>query len=874
MSNLDKKTKEVFDDLDKNYSYDNILQMYDNYTYHIELCMIPKDKIREYEEKLANNGPFSDDLKSFLNKNKVIIADTSGCPKFNITSAKMKTYTQSGSIKTTEKSNVHINGYMVETILTVQEVYGFTFINKFDFMCAMLGYQARHQVPVFLNIWFSGYENWNDGYNISEPQSQFMKVKECIGDIQYIYRGVLTDIKTTTSTSTETIYEIKFNSDNYSTDDKFLEACFSYSKVLEIDKNTTNFLGDVANQLEHQINENFLLAQPTAVAQHIYDYKTGKETSIHKPVSFIIYDMDGTKIYDGKNSQLSNDYYAMSKNLYNKQFNEKLHSMMETATDAQKSFYDSVMKTAYNPSNMSIRSPDITTGILFKNPFVPEPKLAAQSDLIKYDVEKLQAETKKYEKKKNKVEESVKENNEKIEAFIEKNKKYSLYVYGTNSVSSINNAITKNITTNPLIEKKDEKIKISCDGQSIDNIFNNILINYIYPLTNKELSGIGACCNIIPHFLAEYEGKCYYNYDIEITIIKIPGLEKVVEKQKEYLETLNASGKQTPMDFSSMQLGFLEDIRSKNVPLKSYKYMYSGSDISVLEYNTDMSQLFYMETGTSLYKALLNNAMNINKYQSDGIVLLGSVARNEEKIYNEKPKDIIFSENIKDKIMKRTDDGHIYMEDIWNSANRLEENKSFVDEVLSKNFNNVAVATNPITDINDISDGMLTMKKIAWNNIFNVACQTANIKIVGDPFWLSPNIPLSANNKRSKDEPEFSYESQMFPTVLFSYIPFVEQQDNDTFKINDAYNYQIVYMVTEINSLFENGQFTQELVCNMPTQFLSTIPTIIQQPQEAYPFATYTDKELKERQRIYEESLEKHTQKLTGSFLNPKIKGY
>ena len=834
MSNLSPETKKIFDELIKNNAYDNILQMYDNCTYHIELCMIPKDKMQEYETELSANGPFSSGLKKLINKNKVIIADTSGCPRFNITSAKMKTYTQSGSIRTTDKSNVHINGRMVETVLTIQEVYGFTLMNKLDFMCAMLGYQSRHLTPMFLNIWFSGVENWKDGTSTTQNNGQYMKIKDCIGEVQYIYRGVLTDVKTTTSTSTETIYEAKFSSDNYSTDDKCFEACFSFSKAISVKSNTQNFLGDVAIQLEHQINENFLLSQPTAVAKHIYD------SNEHKPITFKIYDNDKKKIYDGSVSKTSIDYYDISKLKYEENYGVRIASLYQDQLDRYKSSLKDVEKLLEKHREVIYSGgiPYYTNN--YKDNEETRSLLATKKQLEE-DIERANRNRNESKSEKQSIRKSSRESSSEIQNNIDTRNAYA-EIYGVEPFStSINNAITKNIKNNPLISKDNEEIKISCDGSSLDNIFNNILISYIDTVSNKELGGIGACCNIVPHFLAEYEGKCYYNYDIEISLVKVPGLEEVVEQQKTYLEKLTGDKTENVMDFPMMQYGFLMDLKNKKIPLKSYKYMYSGSDISVLDYNTDMSQLYLMDTGVSLYKNILFNKMNKDTQVTDGISYTEKIVASEKDAHDNKPNTIKFLPEI-DKLIAERSNGHIYMEDLWNAimiepSNGKEQqtqsnNLKIAQDILSQNFNAIALGTTPITDNNDISDGVLSLKKIAWNNIFNVACQNATIKIVGDPFWIAPNIPFSYNSPKNNEQTSLdqinymTFETQTFPVLLFSYVPFVEQQPDDTFKINEAYSYQIPYMVTEVNSLFEEGQFTQELVCVLQPEFTTNTSLI------------------------------------------------
>ena len=754
----------------------------------------------------------------------------------------MKTVASTGNIKTTDKTNVSMTGRMIESTITIQEVFGFTFVNKLDLLSSMLGYYSRHLTPMFLNIWFSGYNNLHDDeLTNGKITAPYQEPEARIGNIQYIYRGVLTDVKTTTSTSTETIYEAKFNSDNYSTDDKCFDACFAASKPIEIEKNTTNILGDIALDLQKQLNESFLNQQDIVVRRHIYGY-------YEIPISFVIYNLDDKIIFDGRYSETQLLYNGAETdraymNSRDASIKEQIKNLEEQRKKAKEAMDDN--------KHLVINPGPVLQSSVGNIIYTPGYQLASeQYKVLSEQIEQLSDVQKNDTKPRKKVQNAYfKTIEEKIEE-MNKDKKNK---YGTSAVN-IDNGITENIKSNPFVWNKDRKISISCDGQTIDNIFNSILMNYIVQKQDSELNGIGACCNIVPHFLSEYNGKCYYSYIFEIRLVKVPGLDKLVKQQEKYLTNSEVK----TYDFAELQYGFLRDIEEKFGLFKTYKFMYNGTDISVLEYNTDMSQLYYMDTGSSLYKYILSNKMDMNKNESDNTFL--NVLKRKDRAFLDGYND---QKSVIDTIISVSKSKEkVYMEDIWNTLMRNPEYDNIVKQMMDENYMQVAIGTNPIVDINDESTNIFSMKKIAWNDIFNVACQTATIKIIGDPFWIAPNIPFSNYNSQLL----YTGNYQTFPVILFTYTPFIEQQDDDTFKINDDYRYKMPYLVTEVNSLFEGGQFTQELVCIMPQVFMQNT-SLNELNKKSYAEMEEEEKMLKKKRKEEQEKINENFKKTHNTYM-------
>lgn len=128
----------------------NILEHYDNVTYNLRLYMFPFDEQLNIEKEIFNEGN-----KINLNINtekykKIIIAESGVTSKFSINSVRIKNYFGSNSKETT------IMSYDVN--IKLFESYGCNFANELSYVSKVIGYQSYFQRPVWLDIWFSGYD--------------------------------------------------------------------------------------------------------------------------------------------------------------------------------------------------------------------------------------------------------------------------------------------------------------------------------------------------------------------------------------------------------------------------------------------------------------------------------------------------------------------------------------------------------------------------------------------------------------------------------------------------------------------------------------------------------------------------------------------
>lgn len=157
-------TKKVEDILTKFPMFDNELFKYDNYTYHIQFFLLnPKDK-QEYETErfasfeslgLLNNSSDNAKIAEEMLKeyNKIIIAESGITNDVFIKDLTIVTKPAYGD------ENVHAASE--EFKLKIIESAGNALVNKIHLVSTLLGYRSYIDMPVFLSIWFTGYNNTN-----------------------------------------------------------------------------------------------------------------------------------------------------------------------------------------------------------------------------------------------------------------------------------------------------------------------------------------------------------------------------------------------------------------------------------------------------------------------------------------------------------------------------------------------------------------------------------------------------------------------------------------------------------------------------------------------------------------------------------------
>lgn len=172
-------SKQVEDRIAKIPEEYNILQNYDNYTYHIQFFMLPADV-----QKNVDTYNSYDAIEKEINANKIIIAESGVTPNINI---------QRFTI-----NSVVPGGALLSTALTFElsfEDLSYELINKLAVVSKVLGYDNHISHPYYISVWFTGYENVTSTTYNSNHYSKGLP-KNNIAGRKFTYKCIIDKVKT------------------------------------------------------------------------------------------------------------------------------------------------------------------------------------------------------------------------------------------------------------------------------------------------------------------------------------------------------------------------------------------------------------------------------------------------------------------------------------------------------------------------------------------------------------------------------------------------------------------------------------------------------------------------------------------------------
>lgn len=172
-------SKQVEDRIAKIPEEYNILQNYDNYTYHIQFFMLPADIQKEVDT--LNTYV---EINKKIDKNKVIIAESGVTPNVNIQRFTINSVVPGGSL--------------LSTALTFDlsfEDLSYELINKLAVVSKVLGYDNHINHPYYISVWFTGYENvTSNTYNLNHFSKGLPK-NNIVGK-KFTYKCIIKKVKT------------------------------------------------------------------------------------------------------------------------------------------------------------------------------------------------------------------------------------------------------------------------------------------------------------------------------------------------------------------------------------------------------------------------------------------------------------------------------------------------------------------------------------------------------------------------------------------------------------------------------------------------------------------------------------------------------
>lgn len=268
-----KNIEKMFQDLPE---IENVLQMYDNVTYHIQFFMVPRNIQFDYmhERGVINNEYYQRinqtnhtptdierikrensevlyNLDRRLLQNAIIIAESGVTNSINIESLTMVTHTPASSDQ--------FGATTVEMNLKLTELNSSSLTNKVALASYLCGYESYCYQQYFINIWFTGYDP-KTGKPIDKIPLGKYGLKQCI------YQVVMGDVKTHSETN-KTTYDIKIFPSFYSSLSKDINII---SNIGELDLPGGKSFATFVKVLEEKVNQKLIAQFGDQIITQIY----------------------------------------------------------------------------------------------------------------------------------------------------------------------------------------------------------------------------------------------------------------------------------------------------------------------------------------------------------------------------------------------------------------------------------------------------------------------------------------------------------------------------------------------------------------------------------------------------------------------------
>lgn len=333
------------------------------------------------------------------------------------------------------------------------------------------------------------------------------------------------------------------------------------------------------------------------------------------------------------------------------------------------------------------------------------------------------------------------------------------------------------------------------------------LLNLVDTLV-KENSNISETSTTRSNFyfepIGKLKGRQVYVVHCFFFIGEEPGLDYLVNQVGEF-DAFKGLDDQLDKRIKIMEKMFI----------RKYEWNTGVNKNPVLSFSTNFNSIWYLNSGLSS----INNAQN-NSITTKNQVRVSNSITNDEKAKNKKPPKPPSTEGYAGKSLN----------DCWDKivSNNIVKNGVMFNLAISDqqtgeytpSSTSLAIENNNTSNLNAITikeaenTNIDKIKvKIGYQNLIESANATElKLKIMGDPVWLyigSIRHPVHVNDYYNM-------------AIMFKWNSTYCLDNKDNWKVDKLTSAQLPYMITEINSTFVNGNFTQDLKGYAPVEFLAS----------------------------------------------------
>lgn len=363
-----------------------------------------------------------------------------------------------------------------------------------------------------------------------------------------------------------------------------------------------------------------------------------------------------------------------------------------------------------------------------------------------------------------------------------------------------------NITSNLDSSTKDSEK--NSEKQNVDKTILFTTICQEFLLNSEKYDSYIAKYDIKSSVKGYYNNNPLYHHDVDIYLVEDPYITaklKAYDKNKEnYIFTENEA------------VNYVNKFIAEGVLIKKYQYGFSGEDTSVIEIDNKYDKLYYMnalpQAGDEWVNSniLFQNKNNDKDKNKNNIVVKSGDTDNTAGIeFNgENLEDIYLTMN-----KKNVAEGVI-------KYNKIPE----LNNDLSNDNRRTSTTTNDKKSKRTIAATML------WKNLYKSdQMVTTSFTILGDPYWLATNsFRTNQYNKNIDLLDKLPDVAPNIPDYRCVFIIKSSPEQNQFYDLNNPTDYTFenslyasgIYIVTDVESIFEGGKFTQKIKGHIDIRFI------------------------------------------------------
>lgn len=322
------------------------------------------------------------------------------------------------------------------------------------------------------------------------------------------------------------------------------------------------------------------------------------------------------------------------------------------------------------------------------------------------------------------------------------------------------------------------------------------------------------------------EGRELYKLTMNVFFKKNHWLHWYIESNKKYaFDKVKDKGVDNSLkslyenDIRKMQLQALEDMKRTNGLCKKYQYLFNGQDTNVLELQTDIDKLWYMNSAQTY---LLDTAVNTsiisekNKNALQNLIDLKILDQENKTRQDAFNKALSQQEDYNNLQFVRlmASDKRLYMDDIYYCLNDKDKRDLLGTRTIVSTSDTFGQASS--TSKTDSID--YNCARAGFSNLFHSGnLVKIKIKILGDPYWLG----LFAENKIQGSEVDlYNVSTEKFFVFDMKTAVTPDANEKGIYDLENTVDITGIFRVIYITSYFENGKFTQVIEASIHPSFM------------------------------------------------------